>query len=99
MQLGREEEIIRQWLDCCVTEGGILVAQQKIPKRPVLVAQMLEEWLDVYRSLVHHQANRPIATLSSLPLQQHSSVVVPSSTVVVDSPTQGYSSDGDSDQE
>lgn len=98
-ELGREEEIIRQWLDCCVTEGGILVAQQKIPKRPVLVSQMLEEWLDVYRSLVHHQASRPISSLSSYPIQQQASVVVPSSTSVVDSPTQGYSSDGDSDQE
>ncbi|XP_076362117.1 ubiquitin thioesterase Zranb1-like [Tachypleus tridentatus] len=50
-ELGREEEIIHQWLDCCVTEGGILVAQQKVPKRPLLVAQMIEEWLDFYRNL------------------------------------------------
>ncbi|GIY16529.1 ubiquitin thioesterase ZRANB1 [Caerostris darwini] len=35
-ELGREEEIMKQWLDCCVTEGGILVAQQKILKRPYL---------------------------------------------------------------
>ncbi|XP_015911224.1 ubiquitin thioesterase Zranb1 isoform X2 [Parasteatoda tepidariorum] len=51
-ELGREEEIMKQWLDCCVTEGGILVAQQKILKRPYLVAQMIEEWLGLYRGLV-----------------------------------------------
>lgn len=77
-EVGREEEIMRQWLDCCVTEGGILVAQQKIPKRPLLVAQMLEKWLDFYRTLTH----RPLSSPPS-----------------PDSHTQGYSSDGDSDQE
>lgn len=56
-QLGREEEIMKQWLDCCVTEGGILVAQQKILKRPHLVAQMIEEWLAFYRGLTRRPIN------------------------------------------
>ncbi|KFM58883.1 Ubiquitin thioesterase Zranb1, partial [Stegodyphus mimosarum] len=55
-ELGREEEIMKQWLDCCVTEGGILVAQQKISKRPLLVAQMVEEWLAFYRGLTRRPA-------------------------------------------
>lgn len=42
-EMGREETIMRQWLDVCVTEGGLLVAQQKLRKRPLLVALMLEE--------------------------------------------------------
>lgn len=50
-QMGREETIMRQWLDVCVTDGGLLVAQQKLRKRPLLVAQMLEEWLNHYRSI------------------------------------------------
>lgn len=50
-QMGREESIMRQWLDVCVTEGELLVAQQKLHKRPLLVAQMLEEWLNHYRSI------------------------------------------------
>ncbi len=50
-ELGREEEIMRQWLDCCVTTGGILAAKQKIPRKPLLVAQMMDEWLDFYRNL------------------------------------------------
>lgn len=50
-QLGREEAILRQWLDVCETETGILVAQQLLHKRPLLVAQMLEEWLNHYRRL------------------------------------------------
>jgi ubiquitin thioesterase ZRANB1 len=50
-QLGREESILRQWLDVGVTEGGILVAQQRLHKRPLLVAQMVEEWLNHYRRL------------------------------------------------
>lgn len=53
-EVGREEEIIRQWLDCCVTEGGLLVAQQKVPRRPHLVVQMVDQWLDVYRKLSPH---------------------------------------------
>lgn len=50
-QMGREESIMRQWLDVCVTEGDLLVAQQKLHKRPLLVAQMLEEWLNHYRRI------------------------------------------------
>ncbi|EEC19625.1 zinc finger protein, putative [Ixodes scapularis] len=54
LQVGREEEIIRQWLDCCVTKGGLLVAQQKVPRRPHLVLQMVDQWLDAYRKLSPH---------------------------------------------
>lgn len=42
---------MRQWLDVCVTEGDLLVAQQRLHKRPLLVAQMLEEWLNHYRRI------------------------------------------------
>lgn len=50
-EIGREEAIMRQWLEVCETEGGLLVAQQKLHKRPLLVAQMLEEWLNHYRRI------------------------------------------------
>lgn len=50
-EIGREEVIMRQWLEVCETEGGLLVAQQKLHKRPLLVAQMLEEWLNHYRRI------------------------------------------------
>ncbi|XP_055642558.1 ubiquitin thioesterase trabid isoform X2 [Toxorhynchites rutilus septentrionalis] len=50
-EIGREEAIMRQWLDVCETEGGLLVAQQRLHKRPLLVAQMLEEWLNHYRRI------------------------------------------------
>lgn len=50
-EMGREESILKQWLDVCVTEGGILVAQQRLHKQPLLVAQMVEEWLNHYRRL------------------------------------------------
>jgi len=46
---GREEEIMRDWMDVLVTESGLLVAQQTIQKPPLLVAQMTEEWLNYYR--------------------------------------------------
>ncbi|EDV49732.1 uncharacterized protein Dere_GG17341, isoform C [Drosophila erecta] len=50
-EVGNEESMMRQWLDVCVTDGGLLVAQQKLSKRPLLVAQMLEEWLNHYRRI------------------------------------------------
>ncbi|XP_065287394.1 ubiquitin thioesterase ZRANB1 [Dermacentor albipictus] len=53
-EVGREEEIIKQWLDCCVTEGGLLVAQQKVPRSPHLVLQMVDQWLEAYRKLSPH---------------------------------------------
>jgi len=50
-ELGREEELLRQWMDVLVTESGLLVAQQSITRPPLLVAQMTEEWLNYYRKI------------------------------------------------
>lgn len=62
-QMGNEEQqekLLREWLDCCVTEGGVLVAMQKSSRRRnhPLVTQMVEKWLDGYRQI------RPCASLS-----------------------------------
>ncbi|XP_076253544.1 ubiquitin thioesterase trabid isoform X2 [Rhynchophorus ferrugineus] len=51
-ELGMEEVILRQWMDVSETENGILVAQQPLHKRPLLVAQMCEEWLNHYRRII-----------------------------------------------
>ncbi|XP_076060831.1 ubiquitin thioesterase trabid [Oratosquilla oratoria] len=76
-EVGCEESLLRSWLEVCVSEGGILVAQQHLTKKPLTVAQMTEEWLNHYRRLAQMECapyHRPIAS-------------------------QGYSSDGDSDEE
>ncbi|XP_048865353.1 ubiquitin thioesterase ZRANB1-like [Brienomyrus brachyistius] len=54
----RQERLLREWLDCCVTEGGLLVALQKSSRRSThpLVAQMLDRWLDGYRQIRPHAA-------------------------------------------
>jgi len=62
-QIGNEEQqekLLREWLDCCVTEGGVLVAMQKSSRRRnhPLVTQMVEKWLDRYRQI------RPCTSLS-----------------------------------
>ncbi|KAM8783525.1 ubiquitin thioesterase ZRANB1 isoform 2-T3 [Rhynchonycteris naso] len=62
-ELGNEEQqekLLREWLDCCVTEGGVLVAMQKSSRRRShpLVTQMVEKWLDRYRQI------RPCTSLS-----------------------------------
>ena len=54
VQMGNEEQqvrLLRDWLDCCVTEGGTLAALQKSirRRRHPLVTHMLEKWLDGYR--------------------------------------------------
>jgi len=50
-ELGREEEMMRDWLEVLVTESGLLVAQQTIERPPLMVAQMTEEWLNYYRKI------------------------------------------------
>lgn len=50
-QMGDEEALLRQWLDVSCTESGLLVAHQTLRKRPILVGQMVEEWLNHYRRL------------------------------------------------
>lgn len=62
-KLGNEEQqerLLREWLDCCVTEGGVLVAMQKSSRRRShpLVTHMVEKWLDRYRQI------RPCTSLS-----------------------------------
>merc|ERR1719402_1915404 len=59
---GREEDIMRQWLEVCVTEGGLLLAQQNITRPPLLVAQMTEEWLNYYRKTAQ-SSNMPFPAL------------------------------------
>lgn len=49
--MGKEELIMSEWLDLCYTDRGIMVARQRIPKRPVLVAQMMDEWMKHYRRM------------------------------------------------
>lgn len=50
-ELGHEEAIMQQWMLTCSTGGGLLVARQRTRQRPLLVAQMLEEWLNHYRRI------------------------------------------------
>ncbi|KAM3859319.1 ubiquitin thioesterase ZRANB1 [Diretmus argenteus] len=56
----QQEKLLREWLDCCVTEGGMLAAMQKSSRRRnhPLVTQMVEKWLDRYRQI------HPCASLS-----------------------------------
>ncbi|NWH36908.1 ZRAN1 thioesterase, partial [Chloropsis hardwickii] len=56
----QQEKLLREWLECCVTEGGVLVAMQKSSRRRnhPLVTQMVEKWLDRYRQI------RPCTSLS-----------------------------------
>ncbi|XP_005048898.1 PREDICTED: ubiquitin thioesterase ZRANB1 [Ficedula albicollis] len=56
----QQEKLLREWLGCCVTEGGVLVAMQKSSRRRnhPLVTQMVEKWLDRYRQI------RPCTSLS-----------------------------------
>ena len=56
-QLGREESLLKEWLDCCVTDGGVLVATMKTRRRHGHVRQMTDEWLDYYRRLAHNSGN------------------------------------------
>jgi len=61
---GNEEVLLRQWLDVCATENGLVVAQQKIIKPPLIVAQMTEEWLNHYRKLAQSSV-APFSTRTS----------------------------------
>lgn len=50
-EMADAEGVLRRWLSACVTAGGVLAARQTLHARPLLVAQMLEEWLNHYRRL------------------------------------------------
>ncbi|XP_026734249.1 ubiquitin thioesterase trabid isoform X2 [Trichoplusia ni] len=50
-EMADEEGVVRRWVSACVTGGGVLAARQALHARPLLQAQMLEEWLNHYRRL------------------------------------------------
>ncbi|KAJ0170960.1 hypothetical protein K1T71_013732 [Dendrolimus kikuchii] len=50
-EMSDEEGVVRTWLSACVTGEGVLAAKQRLHARPLLQAQMLEEWLNHYRRL------------------------------------------------
>lgn len=66
-QVGREEILLREWLDCYVTKGGLLVALQRRGRQPMAVKQMVDEWLDRYRQLAASQAGPASAQLGMTP--------------------------------
>lgn len=76
LQSGREEAILKEWLDCDVTDGGLLVARQCLSKPTIPVRQMLDHWLERFRRLAHmmqaatNKANTPSKTSPS-PLPPH----------------------------
>ncbi|CAH1122135.1 unnamed protein product [Ceutorhynchus assimilis] len=71
-ELGREETILRQWIEVSDTEEGIKVAQQPLHKKPLLVAQMCEEWLNHYRRIVQMSSAPATApNLSPVPCQDY----------------------------
>ena len=64
-ELGRERSILKQYLnmDCIVMQGsncGLLVAQQRVAKRGMLVTRMLEEWLSYYKNMQAKEYGRQI---------------------------------------
>lgn len=83
--MGHEQSLLSDWLDCCFTEGGLLVAKQRLTKPPLLVRQMVDEWLQRYRSLAQM-------------VQSASAAVVPGPRTSP-SPGEGLSSDDDTDDE
>ncbi|KAA0198906.1 hypothetical protein HAZT_HAZT004841 [Hyalella azteca] len=50
-EVGCEAGLLREWLEVCQSDTGLLVAQQKLHKKPLPVAQMTEEWLNYYRTM------------------------------------------------
>ncbi|RDD41971.1 Ubiquitin thioesterase zranb1-B [Trichoplax sp. H2] len=50
-ELGCEEQLMHEWLDCECTSSGIIVAKQNITRMPFQVDRMLDNWLDKYRKL------------------------------------------------
>ncbi|XP_072936319.1 ubiquitin thioesterase trabid-like isoform X2 [Epargyreus clarus] len=50
-EMSDEEGTVRRWVSAAVTRGGALAARQRVHARPLLQAQMLEEWLNHYRRL------------------------------------------------
>ena len=86
LKIGHELTLLHEWLDCCTTETGILVAKQQLIRPPHLVGQMIEEWLRRYQSLA--EMVQTAATVGSLATAKHHLT-----------PHRALSSDSESDDE
>ncbi|GFN75701.1 ubiquitin thioesterase zranb1-like [Plakobranchus ocellatus] len=56
-EMGKEESVLKEWLHCHKTKGGLLVATQRLGRRPAAVKQMVDEWMDLYRQLQAQPSN------------------------------------------
>lgn len=43
--------MLKNWLDVCVTDGGLLCCKMRLHRLTPLVQQMVDDWLDYYRRL------------------------------------------------
>lgn len=57
-EIGSEEQLLREWLDCHITNTGILVAEQRATPKPALANQLVDEWLDRYRKMNKEMTER-----------------------------------------
>ncbi|KAK7110925.1 ubiquitin thioesterase Zranb1-like [Littorina saxatilis] len=71
-EIGREEAMLRDWIDCYETKGGLLVALQRRGRQPVIVKQMLDEWLERYRQAAATEVDPP-SRQHSIPTHDFSS--------------------------
>jgi ubiquitin thioesterase ZRANB1 len=50
-ELGNEEQLLQEAMNCEFTVGGTMVARQKTSVQVHLVSQLVDDWLDKYRKL------------------------------------------------
>ncbi|XP_037302238.1 ubiquitin thioesterase trabid-like [Manduca sexta] len=68
-EMSEEEVVVRRWVSARATAGGALAARQPQRARPLLQAQMLQEWLNHYRRLAQ-QTRGPFPPRLSTQTQQ-----------------------------
>ena len=49
--MGSQDSLLKEYCDCCITKGGILVAKQHFVQQQASVNKLLEEWIVKYKKM------------------------------------------------
>lgn len=61
-QMGSQDILLKEYCDCCITKGGILVAKQHFVQQSASVSRLLEEWMVKYKRMDKKKSHQSVNT-------------------------------------
>ena len=60
--MGSQDSLLKEYCECCITKGGILVAKQHFVQQLASVNKLLEEWMLKYKKMDKKRLHQSVNT-------------------------------------